>query len=133
MPKHKQVTTCLRDPSAPTSNYCSCYHCTLAVCSVCGCYEGSLTTDCPGYKLDQAQQDRVYKDGADYRDGHGWHFTTASKSPRFEEPAKPLVSASKQLWNCCALGCRRTTTHKALPFCDEHMKDAALMKAWEEL
>ena len=29
-----------------------CYQCTIAVCGVCGCFEGSLLSNCPGYRLD---------------------------------------------------------------------------------
>jgi hypothetical protein len=47
MPRHQQVTTC-RKSGGPISKFCSCEHCTLSVCSICGAYEGGLTTDCPG-------------------------------------------------------------------------------------
>jgi hypothetical protein len=34
---------------------------------------------------------------------------------------------------CCALECGAPLSDKLLPFCDEHMKDPELLKAWEEL
>jgi hypothetical protein len=72
MPKHKQVTTCLRG-GGPLSVYCSCQHCNLAVCEVCGAYEGGLTTDCPGVRVDYDRQKEVYETNLDYTDDRGWH------------------------------------------------------------
>lgn len=70
MPAHVHVTTCLRG-GGPISNLCGCEHCCLAVCSVCGAWEGGLTTDCPGESYDIR---RVYEsDTADYTDALGWH------------------------------------------------------------
>jgi hypothetical protein len=86
MPRHKQVTTCLKSGGA-LSNRCSCHHCTLGVCSVCGAYEGSLTTDCPGTKVDFDRQKEVYETSLDYTDDRGWHLnkTMQHRSPRFED------------------------------------------------
>lgn len=72
MPAHVQVTTCLKG-GGPCNDLCSCPHCTLAVCAVCGCYEGSLTTDCAGVKVDYDQQDKIFKEGLDYSDENGWY------------------------------------------------------------
>lgn len=84
MPKHKHVTECLR--GGPVSKYCSCPHCTLAVCSVCGAYEGALTTDCPGARMSFDRQKEVYETNLDYTDERGWHQGEPMKqrSPRFE-------------------------------------------------
>jgi len=71
MPMHKEVTNCLK--GGKVSRYCSCNHCTLAVCSVCGAYEGSLTTDCPGERVGYDKQQEVYTTKLDYIDGKGWH------------------------------------------------------------
>lgn len=69
--KHKQVTDCLR--GGLCNKYCSCFHCTLRVCSVCDTYEGSLTTDCPGIPVDSDIQQEVFTGNADYRlDRGGW-------------------------------------------------------------
>lgn len=47
-----------------------CNVCNLFICSVCGCAEGSLTTDCPGVDVSDKDQDRIYRDGnLDYRNG----------------------------------------------------------------
>ena len=39
----------------------SCPFCTLAVCSVCGCMEGSLLEYCPGKLVDADTQNAIYK------------------------------------------------------------------------
>jgi len=85
MPRHKQVTTC-RKTGGPVSDRCSCEHCMLAVCSVCGAYEGGLTTDCPGAKVSFDRQQEVYETNLDYTDDRGWHQGASMKnrSPRFE-------------------------------------------------
>lgn len=91
MPRHKQVTTC-RKTDGPVSKHCSCEHCTLAVCSVCGGGEGSLTSDCPGVKIDADRQQEIYETQLDYTDDRGWHLSTSRRSPRFEHtvvPAEP--------------------------------------------
>jgi hypothetical protein len=79
MPRHVHVDTCIKS-GGPISKFCTCPHCTLCVCKVCGCYEGSLTTDCPGVKVDMDQQEKIYKEGLDYKDaGHGgvgWYTRT---------------------------------------------------------
>lgn len=72
MPAHRQVVTCLRG-GGPCSDFCSCEHCTLAVCSVCGAYEGSLTIDCPGEKVTYDRQQEVYTTALEYTDALGWH------------------------------------------------------------
>lgn len=44
----------------------------LFACTVCGGIEGSLTTDCPGKRMTEAEQDEVYAGRKDYREGRGW-------------------------------------------------------------
>ncbi len=83
MPRHKQVTTCRRT-DGPVSKHCSCEHCTLSVCSVCGGGEGSLTTDCPGAKIDGDRQQEICETNLDYTDDRGWHLAVMQRSPRFE-------------------------------------------------
>lgn len=41
----------------------------LCHCKVCGGAEGSLPTDCPGTKMTQDQEDRVFGCTLDYRKG----------------------------------------------------------------
>lgn len=79
---HVHVTTCRRD-GGPTNDFCSCEHCCLAVCSVCGCYEGSLTTDCPGHPVPMDIQDAVYTLGVDYTDELKWHTSDDRPRPSF--------------------------------------------------
>jgi hypothetical protein len=86
MPRHKQVTKCLRS-DGPVSSHCTCPHCTLSVCDVCGAYEGALTTDCPGERVEFNRQKEVYETNLDYTDDRGWHQGASMKqrSPRFEK------------------------------------------------
>ena len=60
MPRHKQVTAC-RKSGGPTSKSCSCEHCALSVCSVCGGAEGTLTTDCPGTQINGDRQQETVR------------------------------------------------------------------------
>lgn len=46
----------------------------LAVCTVCGGAEGTLTTECPEYPLTRVQQQEVYAGRADFIGG-GWELT----------------------------------------------------------
>jgi hypothetical protein len=71
VPLHKQVENCLN--GGMTSRYCSCNHCNLSVCSVCGAYEGALTIDCPGDRVDFDKQQEVYTTKLDFTDAKGWH------------------------------------------------------------
>lgn len=92
MPLHEHVDTCIKS-GGKISKFCTCPHCTLCVCKICSCYEGSLTTDCPGVKVDMDQQDKIYKEGLDFTDAKGWH-TRAEKEKGWPEahfkPAPPL-------------------------------------------
>lgn len=81
MPAHVHVTTCLKG-GGPVSKFCSCQHCTLAVCSVCGAYEGSLTTDCPGERVSFDRQEEVYKTDLNYTDEKGWHHDGSEMTAR---------------------------------------------------
>lgn len=86
MSHHKQVTTCLRN-GGPVSKFCPCTDCTLSVCAVCGAYEGALTTDCPGERVDFDRQQEVYTTNLDYTKARGWHQGEPMKrrTPRFED------------------------------------------------
>ena len=89
MPRHKQVTTC-RKYGGPTFDRCSCEHCNLAVCSVCGGAEASLTTDCPGESVNHDRQQEIYETTLDYIEARGWHLAqTDKRSPRFENTKLP--------------------------------------------
>lgn len=63
----------------------------LAYCTVCGGFEGTLTTDCCGRRLTEDDEHRIFDLGIlDYRDG-AWldmpNFPRASR--RVREEAKP--------------------------------------------
>ncbi len=67
---------------------CATDHCNiceggLVVCEVCGCVEGSLPTDCPGYKCYITHGDRIYKGEIDFIEGK-W----VEKSISMNSPAK---------------------------------------------
>jgi hypothetical protein len=54
-------------------NEFSCSYCELAVCRICGLFEGSLTTDCPGERVKCELSDKIYSEKLDYRvDEGGW-------------------------------------------------------------
>jgi hypothetical protein len=90
MPRHQQVTTC-RKSGGPVSKLCTCEHCNLAVCTVCGAYEGGLTTDCPGTKIDFDRQQEIYTTPLDYTDPRGWHQgePVERRVPRFTTTRLP--------------------------------------------
>jgi len=53
---------------------CYIQHCSvcdggLAICTVCGLIEGSLTTDCPGEDCWLARGDAIYAGKIDFREG----------------------------------------------------------------
>ena len=102
MPKHKHVTTCLRG-GGPINNYCSCQHCNLAVCEVCGAYEGGLTTDCPGVGVSYDRQKEVYETNLDYTDDRGWHQGDPMKMRKWNfletrlPPVAPRIDPRTQL------------------------------------
>lgn len=90
MPRHQQVTTCRRS-GGPISRGCTCEHCNLSICEVCGAYEGGLTTDCPGTQIDFNRQREVYETCLDYTDDRGWHLGEPMdhRSPRFTSTRLP--------------------------------------------
>lgn len=90
MTRHQQVTTC-RLSGGPISRGCTCEHCNLAVCAVCGAYEGGLTTDCPGTRINFDRQREVYETCLDYTADRGWHQgeRMEHRSPRFTSTRLP--------------------------------------------
>ncbi len=46
-----------------------CIKCNLWYCDVCRCYEGSLTTDCPGIEVVYSVQQQIYDNKLDFVDG----------------------------------------------------------------
>lgn len=41
----------------------------LAVCKTCGCFEGSLASECPGTRVSADDQDRIYNGEVDFVGG----------------------------------------------------------------
>lgn len=95
MPRHQQITTC-RKGGGPISKFCTCQHCTLSVCEVCGAYEDGLTTDCPGSKIDFDKQQEIYETSLDYTDDRGWHLGELLKrrTPCFAQTKLPPTPPS---------------------------------------
>lgn len=63
----------------------NCAGCQLAICSVCGLIDGSLTTDCPGVPSYAEKSDDVYAGRIDFVDGV-WVEQCSRQSPRaFDE------------------------------------------------
>ena len=56
------------------SEFCSICHGGLAVCVVCGCAEGELPTDCPGFKLGDRAKLAIFNGTMDYKNSV-WHTT----------------------------------------------------------
>lgn len=85
MTHHKHETTC-RKSGGPVSKSCSCEHCSLDVCSVCGGGEGSLTTDCPGARIGADRHQELCETRLDYTDARGWHLAdpASRRSPSFQ-------------------------------------------------
>jgi hypothetical protein len=92
MPRHSITCWCRR---GFTCNGCEC--CCLAVCLTCGAYEGSLTTDCPGVKIDFARQQEINQTPLDFTDARGWHQRDPAqpRAPRFEDAT--LVTLPSEL------------------------------------
>jgi hypothetical protein len=83
MPKHIQA----KCPDNGGDCGGTCNYCCLAICSVCGGGEGSLTTECCGEKMGSEREEAVYLSNLNYTDEKGWHHTNESlhqrKSPKF--------------------------------------------------
>lgn len=77
-------------------NGCNICHGGLSICTICGGAEGSLTTTCPGERVPEAQQDRVYKEGHDFIGGV-WAPPEALKRIRERLKAGRLAAQLSQL------------------------------------
>jgi hypothetical protein len=67
MSEHVQyICKCTDNP------YCMFCEGGLYACTVCGGFEGSLPTDCPGYWMGEDLADAVYAGVVDYRAGRSW-------------------------------------------------------------
>ena len=69
----------------------NCNACHLAICTVCGGAEGTLTTDCPGVVIGQDIEKKIYDERRDYTTERGWHTLAldAFTQPRFEKNPDP--------------------------------------------
>lgn len=74
-----------------------CQTCTLSVCKVCGLFEGSLTTDCPGERVSYDMGEEIYTRKLDYREGEGWvnKFSPHQQSSLYSNIFKFLRGDSK--------------------------------------
>jgi hypothetical protein len=62
--------------------YCMICEGGLADCKLCGCFEGSLPTDCPGVKSFKQYVDAIYAGEIDYVNG-AWVKEVSINSPAF--------------------------------------------------
>jgi hypothetical protein len=69
------------------SAYCNICDGGLAVCSVCGSAEGSLTTDCPGGPVDYQRERQVYRGELDFVNGAWVVGRSRHAAPAGQEPA----------------------------------------------
>ena len=58
----------------------------LAICKVCGLYEGSLTTECPGYECYKEKADKVYAGEIDFRNGEWVEGYTIHMAHKYGNP-----------------------------------------------
>ena len=54
----------------------------LFICTVCGCIEGSLASECPGYQCYSEYGDRIYKGETDFREGKWVEGAISPASPK---------------------------------------------------
>lgn len=64
----------------------NCWTCELFICTVCGGFEGSLTSQCPGVKVSDEHLQLVYKANLDFRRDRGWY---ARERENWEKPVAP--------------------------------------------
>jgi hypothetical protein len=62
--------------------YCEICEGGLSICSICGLIEGSLTTECPGYRCWTEKGDDIYAGKIDFRNGQ-WVKECSPYSPAF--------------------------------------------------
>lgn len=62
--------SCASDAHEDDTYYHSCQFCDggLSHCTICGGFEGTLTADCCGHKLDEHVLNAVYKGGLNFKD-----------------------------------------------------------------
>lgn len=80
-----------------TAGECACDrpHCNicmggLALCKVCGLYEGGLTTDCPGVPS-QDRSDDVYAGRLDFRNGEWVEEVSAHMAHAYPDKHRPVA------------------------------------------
>lgn len=80
-----------------------CYPCQfcdggLFACTICGGFEGTLTTECPGRKLTPDEERLIYTEGKlDFRNGAWVEAPNYSRSAFYAEPDKsPEVIAAME-------------------------------------
>jgi len=66
---------------------CTKLHCAvcdggLAICEVCKCYEGALTTECPGHDCYATHGDAIYSGEIDFQKGQ-WVHSSSIHSPKY--------------------------------------------------
>lgn len=59
-----------------------CIICNLSVCAICGLYEGTLTSECPGVECSDEKRLDIYAGLTDYIDG-SWIDACSPHSPTY--------------------------------------------------
>jgi len=71
----------------------------LGSCTVCEGFEGTLTRDCCGFKLDETDYDLIWKHGLQFTAEKGWHFDEEGGCGRRKKtlPPQAVLEAIKRL------------------------------------
>lgn len=86
----------------------TCNVCCLFVCDVCGLYEGSLTTECPGEQASSAKATAVYEGEQDFRNGK-WVNEVSIHSPKFCGISREYVNKLLSKHGLTPVGAERST------------------------
>lgn len=81
-----------------TCNQSYCQFCDggLMACTVCGGFEGSLPTECPGVKLLECTLDDIYIRCLDFYDGK-WHYDLLSKMIAYRNAKGDSIRETEKL------------------------------------
>lgn len=65
----------------PNEGHCQICDGGLGLCTVCGCAEGSLATECPGYQCHKTHGEAIYEGALDFKNGE-WVNNVSKNSPK---------------------------------------------------
>lgn len=67
MASHHRAAPCIHGYSPCPEDHATCV---LFTCSICGCSEGELPSECPGFKVTEKIRDNFYKGNLDFKHGN---------------------------------------------------------------